>query len=143
MINKKGRKWYNNGIIEKCSFECPDGWEKGRLKKIGEAASKRMRENNPMYKLTEEQKKTRAEKIHLYNLNEFYFYELQQKNARLFILLQQAVKWFLDSPLTYDVVLHPKVRNTQKFALGSPHFLGRYLGKNLTNVGNKVIIYNS
>lgn len=82
-------------------------------------------------------------RIHLYNLNEFYFYELQQKNARLFILLQQAVKWFLDSPLTYDVVLHPKVRNTQKFALGSPHFLGRYLGKNLTNVGNKVIIYNS
>lgn len=82
-------------------------------------------------------------RIHLYNLNEFYFYELQQKNARLFILLQQAVKCFLDSPLTYDVVLHPKVRNTQKFALGSPHFLGRYLGKNLTNVGNKVIIYNS
>ena len=69
MTNKKDRKWYNNGIIEKCSFECPDGWEKGRLKKIGEAASKRMRENNPMYKLTEEQKKTRAEKIHLYNLN--------------------------------------------------------------------------
>lgn len=82
-------------------------------------------------------------RIHLYNLNEFYFYELQQKNARLFILLQNAVKWFLDSPLTYDVVLHPKVKNTQKFALGSPHFLGRYLGKNLTNVGNKVIIYNN
>lgn len=81
-------------------------------------------------------------RIHLYNLNEFYFYELQQKNARLFILLQQAVKWFLDFPLTYDVVLHPKVKNSQKFALGSKHFLGRYLGKNLTNVGNKVIIYN-
>lgn len=82
-------------------------------------------------------------RIHLYNLNEFYFYELQQKNARLFMLLQQAVKWFLDSPLTYDVVLHPKVKNSKKFALGSEHFLGRYLGKNLTNVGDKVIVYNN
>lgn len=69
MANAYGKHWFNNGLIEKYSFECPEGWEKGRLKKIGEAASKRMKENNPMHNLSEEQRKERAEKIHQYNLN--------------------------------------------------------------------------
>lgn len=69
MSDIKKRQWFNNGQLEKCCFECPQGWFPGRLPKIGQAASKRMQENNPMYKLTEEQKKARAEKLHLYNLN--------------------------------------------------------------------------
>ncbi len=65
----KGKHWYNNGEIEKYALECPVGWNRGRLKKIGEAASKRMIENNPMHFMSEEQLKKRAEKIHQYNLN--------------------------------------------------------------------------
>ena len=30
----KGRHWYNNGIVQIQSFECPIGFTKGRLKKI-------------------------------------------------------------------------------------------------------------
>ena len=26
----KGRKWYNNGVISKMLYECPEGWSKGR-----------------------------------------------------------------------------------------------------------------
>lgn len=29
----KGKKWYNNGIISKCLFECPEGWKPGRIYK--------------------------------------------------------------------------------------------------------------
>lgn len=29
-----GRKWYNNGIVQVMSLECPIGFIKGRLKKI-------------------------------------------------------------------------------------------------------------
>ena len=29
----KGRHWYNNGIVQIQSFECPIGFTKGRLKK--------------------------------------------------------------------------------------------------------------
>lgn len=28
-----GEKWFNNGVIEVRAYECPDGFEKGRLKK--------------------------------------------------------------------------------------------------------------
>ena len=35
----KGKHWYNNGIIETYAFECPDGFEKGRLKFSKEAIS--------------------------------------------------------------------------------------------------------
>lgn len=30
---EKGRHWYNNGIEEKMTFECPIGWKEGRLNK--------------------------------------------------------------------------------------------------------------
>lgn len=29
----KGKKWYNNGVISKCLFECPEGWKIGRIYK--------------------------------------------------------------------------------------------------------------
>ena len=29
----KGRHWYNNGIVQIQTFECPIGFTKGRLKK--------------------------------------------------------------------------------------------------------------
>lgn len=28
----KGTHWYNNGSVNKCAFECPEGFVKGRLK---------------------------------------------------------------------------------------------------------------
>ena len=31
MPNKKGRKWYNNGKIEGCYENCPEGFIPGRL----------------------------------------------------------------------------------------------------------------
>lgn len=31
-IGKKGRHWYNNGVIAVQAFECPEGFVKGRLK---------------------------------------------------------------------------------------------------------------
>lgn len=30
-----GKKWFNNGVIERYSFECPEGFQKGRLKRYG------------------------------------------------------------------------------------------------------------
>lgn len=27
----KGKKWYNNGIVSKCLFQCPEGWMPGRI----------------------------------------------------------------------------------------------------------------
>ena len=29
--NAKGTKWYNNGIINKRCFECPNGFKEGRI----------------------------------------------------------------------------------------------------------------
>lgn len=29
----KGMHWYNNGIINRCTYECPDGFVKGKLKR--------------------------------------------------------------------------------------------------------------
>ena len=28
---RKGRKWWNDGVNETLAFECPDGWQRGRL----------------------------------------------------------------------------------------------------------------
>lgn len=67
------KRWYNNGVREICCFEAdkPEGeeWVLGRLPRSWENNSKHMRENNPMWTMTEEEKKARAEKLHNYNLN--------------------------------------------------------------------------
>lgn len=41
----KGCHWWNNGTTEKFCRECPEGWEKGRLK-LSEEIKKKMSESN-------------------------------------------------------------------------------------------------
>ena len=30
----KGMSWFNNGVINKMAYECPEGFVKGKLKKV-------------------------------------------------------------------------------------------------------------
>lgn len=61
---KKGFKWYNNGVIEKASLECPEGWFIGRLP-ISEETRKKHSEH--MKKITPEQWQLRTKKRQLTN----------------------------------------------------------------------------
>ena len=33
-VRRTTLEWFNNGLIEKSSFDCPEGFTKGRLKKM-------------------------------------------------------------------------------------------------------------
>lgn len=61
----KGIKWYNDGVHEKQSFECPgQSWSRGRLPH-SELSKQRMSESHKKIKLTKEQLEIRASKEYL------------------------------------------------------------------------------
>lgn len=62
MPNKKGRKWYNNGKIEGCYENCPEGFIPGRLP-ISEETRIKHSINNGMKNISEEKMIQRNNKI--------------------------------------------------------------------------------
>lgn len=67
MPNKKGYKWYNNGLIEKCFDKCPDGWVSGRLPMVEE--KKLHYKNNGTHNITKEKRQEINKKISLTKQN--------------------------------------------------------------------------
>ena len=62
MPNKKGRKWYNNGKIEGCYENCPEGFIPGRLP-ISEETRLKHSINNGMKNISKEEMIKRNNKI--------------------------------------------------------------------------------